>query len=47
VRADPPAVVIRDARHDDAAELARLCTLLGDPMDGAQMVRPRAPSIGM
>ena len=30
-------VVIRDARHDDAAELARLCTLLAYPVDGDGM----------
>lgn len=28
---------MRDARHDDAAELARLCTLLAYPVDGDRM----------
>lgn len=32
-------VVIRDARHDDAAELARLCTLLAYPVDVAAMAK--------
>jgi len=31
------SIVIRDARHDDAAELARLCTLLAYPVDGDRM----------
>jgi GNAT superfamily N-acetyltransferase len=31
------SVVIRDARHDDAGELARLCTLLAYPVDGDRM----------
>jgi len=31
------AVVIRDARLDDAAELARLCTLLAYPVDAGGM----------
>lgn len=33
------AVVIRDARHDDADELARLCTLLAYPVDGDGMAQ--------
>lgn len=35
--ADMTSVVIRDARHDDAGELARLCTLLAYPVDGDRM----------
>nr|WP_298120778.1 GNAT family N-acetyltransferase [uncultured Pseudoxanthomonas sp.] len=31
------SIVIRDARHDDAGELARLCTLLAYPVDGDGM----------
>lgn len=31
------SVVIRDARHDDAGELARLCTLLAYPVDAGGM----------
>ena len=34
-----PSCVIRDARHDDAAELARLCTLLAYPVDDAAMAK--------
>ena len=33
------SVVIRDARHDDAGELARLCTLLDYPVDDAAMAK--------
>lgn len=35
--ADVTASVIRDARHDDADELARLCTLLAYPVDADGM----------
>lgn len=31
------SIVIRDARQDDASELARLCTLLAYPVDSAAM----------
>lgn len=40
------AVVIRDARHDDADELARLCTLLAYPVDGDGMAQRLASLLG-
>jgi GNAT superfamily N-acetyltransferase len=40
------SVVIRDARHDDAGELARLCTLLAYPVDGDQMAERLACLLG-
>ena len=40
------AVVIRDARHDDADELARLCTLLAYPVDGDGMAQRLVSLLG-
>jgi GNAT superfamily N-acetyltransferase len=40
------SVVIRDARHDDAGELARLSTLLAYPVDGDGMALRLAGLLG-